>query len=506
MNIVVLGGGTAGWLTAIYVQKTNPEANVTVIESEEIGILGAGEGSTSHLPHLLSALDVSIKDVIRHTGATIKNGIRFTGWNENRDFYFPFPAYAGLGEQAYRFPFGLSLKTNLSPAMAATVGHDVDQYDLVHKMSERNLIPMFDKGFSEPTDIIEGTNPVADWGLHFDARRLAVFLRSVAEERGVRRVEGIMVSADVDPDGYVTALVMKNDYRVDADFVFDASGFARAVIGKVMKAEWKTHTNHLPANRALPFFVPLDGAIPPYTNSVAMEAGWMWRIPTQDRFGCGYVFDSSRLSDDEAYREIEKYTGHQVESPKTFRFDAGCFKTPWVNNVLAVGLASGFLEPLEATSIWQTSKMLHRFLGDPSHLTTRNPSMRSAFNKMFLSETQRIVDFLYLHYVTKKSNSSFWRDFTKDNEMPETVAHILDVCRARPLYNEIDFESHAAFSAQDFSVIAVGNGLVSEQDMAAFQVPNREVNARAYQEVIGYQNNVLPMLLTTEKLIKLCAP
>lgn len=505
MNIVVVGGGTAGWLAALSAKHAKPESTVTLVESDAVGILGAGEGSTSHFVHVLAGLGISVADVLRECNATIKNGVKFSNWNERRAYYYPFPSYAAIGEQSYFWPFGGGLRTSLSPIMAAKNGHDIPDFDFIYKMSEAGQVPFFEKGFTEVTDFIPGWNTVAAFGLHFDARELAVFLRKIGEDRGIIRVEGFISEIVEDADGYVSVLRLADTGReIETDFVFDCSGFARLIVGKHYGAEWKSHASHLPVNRALPFFLARDEAIPAYTESVAMNCGWMWKIPLQHRTGCGYVFDSNLLSDEEAKAEVIELLGYEVDFPTVFSFEAGCFKTPWVKNVIALGLSSGFIEPLEATSIWQTSKLIQRFFGDPSHMTTRCDASIDAFNRTFVAETDMIVSFLYLHYVTRKTGTPFWADFTKNNAMPDLVASCLSVAQDRPLYNELDFTLQLAFGEYDYTVILTGNDIVNLETRARFDIVNSDLQNDAYLSMLENQENLLPMLASHDRLILGC--
>lgn len=500
MNVVVVGGGTAGWITALYFQKTNPGVPVTVIESEQIGILGAGEGTTPNFPHLMQSLGISVSELITECQATIKNGIKFTNWNSERNFYYPFFAQAGLGEQAYRYPFGTSLPTFITPILGAMRGVSSFKYDLTSQISELNLVPMYDKGFAEDSDIIPGTAVATEWALHFDARKLAAFLRTKAVERGALRIEGTVEQVNAAADGYITSLTTTAG-EIPADFVFDCSGFARLIVGKFYKGDWKSHSAMLPAKKAVPFFLPLDDEIPPYTESIAMDYGWMWKIPTQERYGCGYVFDSDFISDDKALEEIETRLGRSVDSPKTFTFDPGCYRNPWVKNSLAVGLSSGFIEPLEATSIWQMAKLLQRFLSDSTSLTTRNDESRRNFNKVYVEETENIASFLHLHYVTKKTNTPFWKDFTKNNSMPDDVKAILSIIKERPIYDDIDYPSRLAFAGAGCTVIISGTGMVTREELCAYKIPHLEVHLETFDQMIVAQKNVIPMLMSHRQFL-----
>jgi tryptophan halogenase len=500
MNVVIVGGGTAGWITALFFLKTYPQHSLTVIESDEIGVLGAGEGTTPNFPHIMKSLDIPVSKLISECNATIKNGIKFTNWNPDRAFYYPFLAHAGLGEQAYLHRYGTNLPTYMSPILAAMNYQESFQYDLTTKISERGLVPLFDKGFSEPEDVISGCSVVTEWALHFDARKVASFLRSEAVARGATRVEGKVESVNADADGYITSLGTTAG-NIPVDFVFDCTGFARLIIGKFFNAPWKSHSHMLPVNKAVPFFLPLSEQIPPYTESIAMDYGWMWKIPTQERFGCGYVFDDAHIDEDQALQEIEAFVGHEVDSPRTFSFDAGCYTTPWVNNCLAVGLSSGFIEPLEATSIWQWTKMLSRFLSTGVNLVSRNEESKCNFNKVYVDETNDVASFLYLHYVTKKKNSVFWRDFTKNNAMPDDVKSILSIVKERPIFDDIDYPSRLAFAGAGCTVILAGTEMASGEDMRSYQIQNCEEFLATYDRILQNQEQVLPMLLTHNALI-----
>jgi tryptophan 7-halogenase len=492
MNIVVVGGGTAGWLTALYAKKVlDDNANITVIESESIGILGAGEGSTSQLPPFLSLLDIDVSDLINSCNASIKNGIKFSGWS-NKDYFYSFPSYGALGEHNFYFPYYLSLITPLHCIFAAKNGDTDIDYQLVPKMSRENKVPFFFRETFYDTDIFPGMEIVGDFGLHFDARLLADYLKDVAISRGIVREEGIVQKINNDSQGNVSSLLVDSGIEVESDFVFDATGFRRLIIGEHYKSEWQSFGEHLPAKRALPFFTKED--IPPYTEAVAMDAGWMWKIPLQNRMGNGYVFDSDYLTDDEAHDEIVKKVGYEVEHPTVFSFEAGAYKKVWIKNVLAVGLAAGFVEPLEATSIWQTTKTLQRFFGDPNSLTINDDGVADIFNKTYVQETESIVSFLYLHYLVEGTGSKFWKEFQDKNKPTELISNILSVVNKRPLYDEIDFHRDWTFNAYDYNQILTGTQIFDQAKLKAMKIHNEDTNQEKYDTMKSNQNQVMPML------------
>jgi tryptophan halogenase len=494
MNIVVVGGGTAGWLTALYANRVFPKDQITLIESDEIGILGAGEGTTPNLLPLFDFLGIPALELIRETGATVKNGIKFSNWDRNGSYYYHSFLSNSVNSNDYNFSYNkyLEIDTAFCHIYGHEYGHELKEYSFMHKLCDNHQVPFIidEVGFSTE----------ANWAIHFNARRIAAFLRSVGESRGIRRIEGIVSKIDSDVNGYITKLSFERG-EIDVDFVFDASGFARELIGKHFKSEWKSHSTHLPAKKAIPFFLPLEEDLPPYTESTALNYGWMWKIPTQDRYGCGYVFDSDFITEDEAHQELTDLLGGPVDSPKTFNFNAGCYTTPWVKNCLAVGLSAGFIEPLEATSLSQIAIVLERFLSDPTNIVSKNETIIKKFNQDYLDDTQEVVDFLYTHYITNKVNTPFWEDFTKNNVMPEFVSYILDVYKDRPFVPE-DFKGRNMFATYSYTYILLGNGLLTPEIREKHTRFVRLDKSLEYFSILKNQTKNLPLFSTHKDFIR----
>jgi tryptophan halogenase len=486
MKFVIVGGGTAGWLTALYVKKVFPHDSVTLVESEEIGILGAGEGATPQLVSFLDFLGIHPSDIIKNTGATVKNGIKFTGWSNNQDHYYhPFYSTYTLSND-YNYPLTSYFErdTHFSHMYGAEAGKSINEYSFISRLSDLQKVPFL------ITD--EGYVPVSNWSMHFNAKKLADYLRSVGEFRGITRVEGQVLNIKTNEIGNISSLVLKDNSELNTDFVFDCSGFARILIGKHFKSEWKSHSEHLPAKKALPFFLPNDDKLPPYTESTALNYGWMWKIPVQDRYGCGYVFDSDFISEDQAKLEVEQFLGQEVTVPKIFNFNAGCYKEIWIKNCLAVGLSSGFIEPLEATSIMQAISVLDRFLSTPSNVTCISDSLKKNFNSLYLEETEEVVEFIYLHYVTTKKSTIFWADFIKNNKTPEFILYILDVIKNRPLLEE-DFKGRLFFTTYSYVHVLIGNGLLSKEMLVKHLNSVRDDKRSIYYDIVKKQNLEVPL-------------
>jgi len=369
-KFVIVGGGTAGWLTALYVKKNWPHSSVTVIASAEIGILGAGEGTVPSFIDFLEEVNIPVADVIENAKGTIKKGILFTNWQGNGDQYTH--SFNVLGPDKY--------------------------------------------------------------ALHFDASLLAKYFETIAVARDIKLIDGEVVNIHATNNNTITSIDLKSLPSVSADFVFDCSGFRRLIIGEFYKSPWQSYSDTMPVKRAIPFFLPNNNTnLPDYTESIAMQAGWIWKIPVQGRYGCGYVFDSNQITDEEAKTEIREYLGHDFVSPKIFNFEAGAYKFPWIGNCLAVGLSAGFIEPLEATSIHMqliTLKLFKRTFGS----VIGSYKLNSDLNEL----NSDVVSFLYLHYLTKRNDTEFWAKFTQ-NKMPEKINKLLSTNDISKFYSSYNF-------------------------------------------------------------------
>jgi tryptophan 7-halogenase len=380
-NYVVIGGGTAGWLTALFVKETIPYSDVTVVASSEIGILGAGEGTTHQFIDFLKIIKIDPEDIVRHARGTIKNGIKFTNWHGDGTYYY-------------------------HPFWKSNTFSDAEQLCETHRV---NYTLDFQK-----QDID---------ALHFDASLLAKYLENIGVSRGIKLIDDNVVDIVTDEDNYITQLKLKSNILIDTKFVFDCSGFKRLIIGNYYKSPWKSYHDLLPVNRALPFFVDNseESNLPSYTEATAMKYGWMWRIPVQGRYGCGYVFDSKYASDEEIKKEIEDYLGHSITSPRVFDFNAGCYTQTWINNCIAIGLSSGFSEPLEATSIWVQTASLLLLPQLMKGIINRDQKQIDFYNYSVNNINQDIVNFLHYHYLSGRSDTEFWNNFKSQADVDDLM-------------------------------------------------------------------------------------
>lgn len=485
-NVVVVGGGTAGWLTALFLKKQLPFSVITVVESPEIGILGAGEGSTPQLVWFLDDLGIPVSDLVKEAHATIKNGIKFTNWNgDGKHYYHGFSVIHGnvSGIRAFDLLNDLHITTLLS------INEDVsfEEFNYTSKICEVNKVPHIyrDAPFNPDFNVISKFEQVADFSIHFNAVEFAAYLKKVAISRGVVHIEGTVTKVNSTNNGDVSSLLLDSGREVPVNFVFDCSGFSRLFIGKHFKSKWNSYKDFLPVDAAVPFFIPINEQeeLPSYTESVAMKYGWMWKIPLQNRFGCGYVYDSSLISEQDAIKEIEDYLGFEPDYPRKnkggFSFSAGFYETTWVNNCIAIGLSSGFIEPLEATSIFSSIFSLRRALFDISALVERNSTQIDLFNKEVFEFNESIFNFVYFHYLSERNDTKFWNTF-KLNSHPKYIEKVLTIFKSYvPRNRDFPITTANPFSLPSWN--AVGHGL---NKLNTDKIKNLVVN-NFYQELHG---------------------
>lgn len=457
-KFIVLGGGSAGWITALFVRTNFPSAQVTVVQSSEIGILGAGEGTTPHIIDYLDEIDIPVSDIIKNCKGTIKNGIKFSNWNGDRHHYYhPFSDnfdldHTSISELAHTKYSMLDLENIASR-------RSLDSIDFNAMASEKNCVRFAADSISEYKDLdpILHFNRLGKIALHFDANLLAEYLEKVGRSRNINVIDSMIVSSLQDAQGNIESIVTKDNEKILCDFIFDCSGFKRLIIGEKFQIPWHSYRKHLPGKRAMPFFVPNNSTIiPPYTESTAMKYGWVWKIPVQGRFGCGYVFDSDRINDEEAKKEIDQALGYDVEIPRTIDFEPGRYKYIYEKNCIAIGLSSGFIEPLEATSIWTSLMILNSWIENISAITHNDQRARDNVNERFESMNDNTLGFIYFHYITKRTDTDFWKNFTIENEIPISLHNLIEESK----YNIPNLDRFKEFSV-DFaakSFLACGSG------------------------------------------------
>lgn len=501
MNITILGGGTAGWLTALITKRFYPDEPITVIESTDIGILGAGEGTVPHFIDVLDFLGIPVSDLVKHAKATLKLGIEFDNWHGDGTSYFH--GFEG-GDYLNFKTCDLLHMNNLMATVQMGGGEPLKDIHLQSILASQAKVPFAHANniFAQDGDPILKLTRYGVFGLHFDARLLAEYLKNVAISRGINRVEGVVKKLETDKKGDIKWLSLTGGNTVPCDFLFDCSGFARVVIGKHFNSEWVSYTDQMPLDTAMPFFISHDDKnIKPQTTAIAMKHGWVWKIPVQGRYGCGYVFDSRFITEEQALEEVKEVFG-DVESPRTFKFKAGMYKDTYVNNCLAIGLAQGFIEPLEATSIWVSCLNLIQFLRN-NGVKNKSEQFRKVFNEACYNRNHQVVEFLYAHYLTERKDSEFWTGFRDNTKMLPELQAKLDLWAETPPTEHDGLNE--LFQINSWYQVADGCHLINRKATASL-VKDLKLDARIYGTFNSYIRNLQAVdktCISHEELINL---
>ncbi|NNN26032.1 MULTISPECIES: tryptophan halogenase family protein [Pseudomonas] len=468
-RVAVVGGGSAGWFAALELRKLFLDnVEVVLIESETLGIIGAGEGSLPNFNRALDRYEIDRAEFMRETRSTYKLGLTLEGWRTGTKddiFFHPFSFHSdGVDLNAWVEPNGSYPLASILLNQNLQLHHFPDAWRLYRdgasqQQAETYLQEQL-KYFAVP--------PMA---FHFDARKLAVYLREVALKRGVKKINARVESVRLNEHRHVTDLILENG-ELAVDFVIDASGLHRLIIDKALHSPWESYSDHLLLNQALPFFIPAQTAHPSLvTRAIAMNNGWMWCIPTQDRLGVGYVYSNQHTDKEGALREAQAYWGMEIEPVNHFAFSPGHFKQVWIGNVMAVGLSSGFVEPLEATSIGQTLIQLARFNQVVSACDGFIPQqLIDQFNRDITRHWDGIRDFLFLHYDTPRQDTEFWRAASSATP-PPAYAELKRTFALRPP-RDLDLEPYrggtfSLFGPTSWMSVAAPLGVLTRQATAA---------------------------------------
>ena len=492
LDIVILGGGTAGWMAATAFASLLPSnrCRVRLVESEEIGIVGVGEATFPEIRNFNAAVGIDEAEMMRATKAAFKLGIQFVDW--------------GFKGSRYIHPFGVHGPVGMDHIFhhrwlrAHRLGLKVDIQDYSFAAQAAR-----DCRFELPETRRSTIDSAYSYAYHFDAGLYALYLRSIAEQRGAIRTEGKVRDIVQDPEtGDIRALLLESGETISGDLFIDCSGFRSLLLGKTLGTAWKDWSKWLPCDRA--WAVPsARDELSPYTRSTAMEAGWRWRIPLQHRTGNGYVFSSSFVSEDEAASALMRSLETEaLGEPRLVKFQTGHRTVSWAKNCVAVGLASGFFEPLESTSIYliQVAIMeLVRLLPDKRI----DPRLRDEFNQRIDLQYERIRDFLILHYkLTSREDAEIWR-YCGAMDVPESLARKIELFRHSAI---IERYKDGLFPPTSWLSVLIGQGLIPENySPLADGMPEERLIAHLEEFRTDIQDRVDEMLPHDRFIDRYCA-
>lgn len=475
-DIVIVGGGTAGWMAAAAFARTLGDAySIRLIESEAIGTVGVGEATVPHLKLFNNLLQLDEIEFVRTVQGTFKLGIQFNDWRRIGDSYVH-----GFGAAIGRGLGLLPFHQYWIKARQAGRASEIGDYSLNTRAAPRG------KFMPSATDVPR-ESPLADipYAYHFDAGRYARMLRAYAEKRGVRRTEGMISRVLMEPEsGFVQAVELKNGETVAGDLFIDCSGFRGLLIEQALETGYIDMTHWLPCDRALAVPCEKVGPPTPYTRSTAREAGWQWRIPLQHRTGNGYVYSSMHISDDEAAATLlENLDGRALGDPRPLRFTTGRRRKFWNRNVVALGLSSGFMEPLESTSIFLIQSGITKLL----QLFPReghNPVLADRYNAQLEFEFDRIRDFLILHYhATERDDTPFWNQ-CRTMSIPQELQDTIDLFRDSGRFYR---NAEELFAEVSWIEVMIGQGIVPRgYHPIVDQVPDEDL----YRYVAGVGDTI----------------
>jgi tryptophan halogenase len=443
-SVVIVGGGTAGWMAAAILARrlARGVGAIQVVESADIGIIGVGEATIPPIRLFNNALGIDEDEFLRKTRGTIKLGIEFRNWSKpGREYFHPFGAHGTRLEQVSLHQDWLKLRH-----MGDT--SSFEEYSL-------NTVAARLGRVSAAAD--DSLSPVFAYAYHFDAALYAGYLRGYAEARGVERLEGKVVDVELRAeDGFIRALRLEGGRRLEADLFIDCSGFRGLLIEQALKTGYEDWTHWLPCDRAVAVPCESAGALTPFTRSTARAAGWQWRIPLQHRIGNGYVYCSRFLGDDEAAATLlENLDGKAQAEPRFLRFTTGRRKKFWNKNCIALGLASGFLEPLESTSIHLIQSGVTQ-LGAIFPDRTFDPCDAEEYNRLQIQEYERVRDFIVLHYkATTRDDSPLWR-YCGNMDIPDALERRINLFRSS---GRVAFEDHELFVEPNWLSVFIGQGI-----------------------------------------------
>jgi tryptophan halogenase len=492
-SIVIAGGGSAGWMTAAALSSLlePKDVAITVVESEEIGTVGVGEATIPDIINFNRMLGVNEAEFMKETHATFKLGIEFIDWARPGDSYIhPFSEHGATMKGIDFHQFWLHLR-------AAGEVPPIQAYNLCAVAAAENK-------FSHPVPDPRSALSSLRYAYHFDAALYAKFLRKYAEARGVQRVEGkIEHVVQLPESGAISGLKLVDGRQIDGDLFFDCTGFRALLIEKTLGVSFADWRHWLPCDAAQAIPCEHAGPLSPFTRATARSAGWQWRIPTQWRTGNGHIYSREFMNDDEAasvlFRNLD---GRATADPRLIRFTPGRRQTFWVKNCIAIGLAAGFLEPLESTSIYLIQEGISRFIALFPDATLPDV-IRDEYNRHMRQEFEQVRDFVILHYcATERTDSPFW-NYCRTMSIPDSLRYKIDLFRAAGRIFRYEDE---LFAKSSWVAVLLGQGMTpARYDPIVAALPPAEVRRSLESMRMAINDSVSSMPGHAEYIGRYCA-
>ena len=428
-NLTIVGSGNAALVAALILNTKFPNLKIKIISSKNIGIIGVGESTNEHWGEFVGFTNLNIKELIKETDATFKYGLMFEDWTKHRFFHNTIDDIKDCKWGQYQAGLGYIVMNDFAP-IQYTASQAFEHF------ISREALPR---------------------QIQFNSIKMNKYLSKIVKERKITFVEDEIKKVNI-KDNKITSIKGKNK-TYKSDFYIDATGYKKVLISK-LGAKWESYSEYLKLNEAIAFETGDTKTYPPYTISKAMDCGWMWRIPTQGRWGNGYVFDNTYINADEAKKECEKVLGVKIKINKNIKFDPGSLDKPWIGNCLAVGLSASFVEPIESSSIGSTISQTFLAMHYMTHI---NQNDIDFYNYKYQKIVENIRDFVILHYLVNKKTSKFWKELKKRMKIPETLKTNLEKWKNRIPIQEDFAGNYLLFYPYNFTILLKELGVFNKE-------------------------------------------
>jgi tryptophan halogenase len=479
-SIGILGGGNAGFISALMLRAAFPNLKISVIKSSKISTIGVGEGSNEHWLEFASIVGITTEDVIKEADATFKHGIKFIDWCEGDDtYYHSLPEFLAVQDQYTGLPYTLM----------RLISEGIDSKDLVWSESAQGKIPSpFAADFSQ---------------FHFNTFKLNDFLERLCGQRNITVTEDHIVDVLLDQEGYVASLKGEKGNHL-YDFYIDTSGFQR-VINKKLGAKWQSYSQYLPINSAIAFpSAVTNESTPTFTETKARKYGWSWRAPVQGRYGNGYVYSDAHTTVDSAVAEMQADYVDPINVAKEIKFDSGKVDKFWIKNSVSVGLSGSFIEPLEASNIGTTINQIKCLMTHLPCWSKGAELIERKYNNTFNEVAENILDFVQLHYISKREDTEFWQWCKYDMPLTEFNQQTLEHFKSNFVsYNFFHRNNYELFDELDWIQVMHGLKLFNVESIKDKYQKFKHLDNLSKMQCNSVINNVGHRFYTHDEAIKI---